>query len=93
MSSAEILASQTSEGKKTLLLELLRELIRQNPHQPISIQDESGRSIGLFAPSAGIIKDEVFAEGMPGFFAELERRRQANDRVSADDALRQLRTR
>jgi hypothetical protein len=88
----EILAKQSSEEKKSLLLELLRELIRQNPRQPISIEDESGKPIGLFAPAPIALKDDVFAEGAPGFFAELERRRQTNDRISAEEALHHLRT-
>jgi len=66
--------------------------MRQSPRQPIAIEDETGKPIGFFAATPIALKDDVFAEGTPGFFAELERRRQSDDRISAEDALRQLRT-
>src|SRR5687768_5035575 len=89
----DILANRSLEEKKSLLLELLRELIQQHPRQPFSINDEKGEPIGLFAPSAITLKDDTFVEGTPAFFAELERRRQSSERISAEEFLRHLRSR
>jgi hypothetical protein len=83
----EILANRSSEEKRTLLLELLRELAQQSPAQPISIQDDSGKLLGLFSPIGTNPQDDFFAEGSPGFFRELERRRQANNLISVEEFL------
>lgn len=88
----ELLAKRSAEEKQTLLREILRELVQENPRQPIAIQDESGQPMGLFAPFTMKLHDDKFVEGTPEFFAELDRRRQANNRITAEDALRQLRS-
>ncbi len=86
MSTAtEILANRSAEEKRTLLVELLRELAQQSPAQPISIQDDTGKLLGLFSPIGTNPQDDFFAEGSPGFFRELERRRQANNLISAEE--------
>jgi hypothetical protein len=81
----EILANRSSEEKRTLLLELLRELAQQSPAQSISIQDDSGKLLGLFSPINS--QDDFFAEGTPGFFRELDRRQQANNLISVEEML------
>lgn len=83
----EMLANRSSEEKRFLLLELLRELAQQSPVQSISIQDESGKLLGLFSPIGINSQDDFFAEGSPGFFRELERRRQANNLISVEEFL------
>jgi hypothetical protein len=88
----EILANRSSEEKRTLLLELLRELAQQSPAQSISIQDDSGKLLGLFSPMGINSEDDFFVEGSPGFFRELERRRQANNLISAEEMLAFLKT-
>jgi hypothetical protein len=87
----ELLANRSSEEKRTLLLELLRELAQQSPTKPIPIQDDSGKLLGLFSPMGINAEDDFFVEGSPGFFRELERRRQANNLISVEDALAYLR--
>lgn len=84
---ADFLAERSSEEKKTLLVELLRELILQSPQQPISIQDQSGKLVGLFSPVGTEAGDGFFVEGSPSFFRELERRGQSKNLVSAEEAL------
>jgi hypothetical protein len=70
---------------------LVQWFVKEDSVVAIPIDDENGKPIGMFAPAPIALKDDVFAEGTPSFFAELERRRQANDRISAEEALRQLR--
>src|SRR5262249_44490152 len=91
MSATEALEKRSPQEKRALLVELLREMIRQSGQQTFSIDDEAGKSIGFFAPSGIHLHDDVFAEGSPEFLAELERRRKNNDLISADEALAQLR--
>ena len=89
----DVLANRSSQEKNALLLELLRELIQRHPDQPFPIVDEGGVPVGMFAPLPMKLTDTVFAEGTPGFFAELQRRRQENDRIPVDEYLGQLRAR
>lgn len=83
---SDYLAKRSSDEKKTLLLELLRELVQQSPQEPISIEDDSGKLVGLFSPVAAGSDNEYFVEGSPSFFRELERRRQTKNLVSAEEA-------
>jgi hypothetical protein len=91
MSTTQVLEKRSPQEKKAILVELLREMIQQTGQQTFSIDDEAGKSIGLFSPSGIHLHDDVFVEGTPEFFAELERRRKKNDLISADEALTQLR--
>jgi len=91
MSAAQALEKRSPQEKRAILVELLREMIQQTGQQTFSIDDESGKSIGLFSPAGIHLHDDVFVEGTPSFFAELERRRQNDDRLSAEEFLQQLR--
>lgn len=89
---AGILNKRSPEEKRALLVHLLRELIQQSPAQAVSIEDEAGRPVGLFAPASVRLVDDVFVEGSPGFAAELQRRRLRNDLVPVEEALRRMRS-
>ena len=88
--ASDLLANRSADEKKSLLLELLRELTHESRRQPISIQDQSGQLFGLFSPVGTISDDDFFKEGSPGFFRELESRRDANNLISAAEALNYL---
>lgn len=86
----EVLANRSSAEKRTLLVELLRELAHQSPAQAVSIHDDDGKLLGLFSPIANNIEADFFAEGSPGFFRELERRRQSKSLIGANEAVAYL---
>jgi hypothetical protein len=88
---SDFLIHRSADEKKTLLVELLRELMQQSPRQPISIQDQSGRTVGLFSPLETSSEGDFFDEGSPAFFRELERRQNDPDGyISVEEFFRYL---
>jgi hypothetical protein len=88
----DLLANRSAEEKRALLVELLRELAQQSPAQPISIQDESGKLFGMFSPTVNDPAYDFSVEGSPAFFRELERRRQTNNLITAEEFQAYLRS-
>ena len=58
-------------------------IARQN--RLMVVDEDSGKLLGLFSPIGTNPQDDFFAEGSPGFFRELERRRLANNLISAEE--------
>jgi len=86
----DFLANRSADEKNALLVRLLRDLIQQSPRQPVSIQDGSGKTVGLFSPLESL-EDDFFVESSPAFFRELDRRRLDPENViSVDEFLRSV---